>query len=440
MRMKSVRFLVVAAVLTSCASNPPPTGLLGAYKLDDGRTVSIRRSADSTLRYRFFEDGATGRLYDTGDDEFVSGPGFSARGPVNLSVEFVTDELGTARKLNWAKDDAPVQTATRIGTERTVWIESNGARLHGRLHLPDAEPPFAAVVLVHGSGDAAGTEWFYNGDFFVANGFAVLAYDKRGSGRSSGTFTFDFQKLADDAIAAVEFLAVQPEIDAARIGLSGYSQGAWVAPLAASRSDDIRFVLVNYGMIESPAEEARLEMRQLLLDAGIAGSDLDDADELIRAAVAVVASGLESHWDEFEALKHEYGNAHWLQHLDGTPVGRLVSYPRWFAKLIGKGLLPRDLPWYYDSVDVLEHSDVPMAWLLAGEDRSAPNAGTIAILDDLIARSKPYSLTVFPDADHGMVTVTREGNDVTYTGYVANYFRQEVDELKRLSTVEPGGE
>ena len=435
-RFGSVLFF---SVLASCASNQPPEGLLGAYQLEDGRTVSIRRSVDSTLRYRIFENGDTGRLYADSDRVFVSGAGFSEREPVELTVEFVIDESGITRELRWSDAGMPVQAGKRIGTERNVRIDSTGASLHARLHLPDTEPPFPAVVLVHGSGDAAGTEWFYNGDFFVANGFAVLAYDKRGSGRSTGTFTFDFQQLADDVVAAVGFLVSQPEIDPGRIGLSGYSQGAWVAPLAASRSDNIRFVVVNYGMVESPAEEARLEMRRLLVDAGVTDSDLDDADALIRAAVGVVASGLNGNWAEFEALKHEYRDADWLQHLDGTPVGRLVSYPRWFSKLVGKRLLPRDLPWHYDSREVLESSGVPMAWLLAEDDRSAPNEGSIAILENLIERGKPYSLTVFPGADHGMLTYTRDGEEVSYTGYVPGYFRQEVEALKRLSAEPPGG-
>jgi hypothetical protein len=433
MRLREIGLALLATALVSCASNEPPVGLLGAYELADGRTVSIRRSVDSTLRYRIFEGGGTGRLYGTGDNAFVSGPGFSSREPVELNVEFVTDDLGIARSLRWSHNDAPAQSGERIGTERTVWFDSNGRKLYGRLHLPNAEPPFAAVVLVHGSGDAAGTEWLYNGDFFVAKGFAVLTYDKRGSGKSEGKFTFDFQKLADDASAAVEYLAAQPEIDAGRIGLSGYSQGAWVGPLAASKNDRVHFVLVNYGMIESPAEEARLEMRQLLVNAGVPDDDLKEADELIHASVEVVASGLKCHWDQFEELERKYGDAYWLQHLDGTPIDQLVSYPNWFVKLIGGWLLPRGLPWHYDSRDLLENSDVPMAWFLAGEDRSAPNEGTIAILEDLIERGKPYSLTVFPGADHGMVTFTGHGDDTTYTGYVEDYFRREVEALERLS-------
>ena len=425
--------LVTVLLLAACAGNEPPAGLLGAYALGDGRTVSIRRSPENSLRYRIYEDGASGRLYAAADGSFVSGDGFAAREPVVLRVEFAIGEDGVAETLEWSYADAPAMTATRIGREQEVWIDSDGTRLFGRLHLPDREPPFAAVVLVHGSGDAPGTEWFYNGDFFVANGFAVLAYDKRGTGRSDGEFTFDFEQLADDAGAAARYLAGHPEIDAQRIGLSGYSQGGWVAPLAASRHDIVSFVIVSYGMVESPAEEARLEMRQLLLDAKVSGEELRAADELIRAAVEVVASEFQQGWPHFSELKRQHREAEWLEYLDGTPVGQMVSFPKWLVELLGKRQLPNGLDWHYDSKALLEQSEIPMAWLLAQEDSSAPNEQTIATLRALIARGKPISLTVFPGADHGMVTFTGVGSDVVYTGYAPGYFRKEVEELRRLS-------
>jgi dienelactone hydrolase len=433
MHVRQIGFLVLVAALAACASNQPPAGLLGAYRLEDGRTVSIRRSVDETLRYRLYESGKSGRLYPESEAIFVSGPGFANRDPVELEIRFETGDDGTAQALEWRLHGNAPLSARRIGTERETRFDSAGTSLFARLHLPDTQPPYPAVVLVHGSGDDAGTEWLYNSDFFVANGFAALTYDKRGSGRSNGTFTFDFEQLADDAIAAVSYLKSIPEIDRQRIGLVGYSQGGWVAPLAASKDAAIAFVVVNYGMIESPAEEARLEMRQLLVDAGVTGGDLEEADALIRASISVVASGLESNWEEFEKLKARHRAAYWLEHLGGTPVDKLVSYPRWLAKLVGKRLLPRDLPWAYDSRDILEKSEVPMAWLLAEKDRSAPNKETIAILGDLIDRGKPYSLTVFPDADHGMVIFAQQGSEAVYTGYAADYFQTEVNALKRLS-------
>ncbi len=431
--MKSKLILALCLCLAGCASTEPPKALLGAYRLDDGKTVSIRRSVDDTLRYRIYETGKSGRLYPQSENVFVSGPGFSGREPVEIEVSFGDFERGSASSLEWRSGDAHPLTAQRIGTEREAYFESGGARLFSRLHLPDTPPPYPAIVLVHGSGDSPGTEWFYNSDFFVANGFAALTYDKRGSGRSEGRFTFDFEQLAEDAVAAVGHLQSVPEIDKRRIGLSGYSQGAWVAPLAASKSEQIRFVVVSYGMIESPAEEARLEMHQLLVDAGVAGEDLRDGDQLIHAAVALVANEFKNGWDEFQEQKKMHRDAAWLEHLEGTPVGTLVKWPKFLVKLIGPRRLPKGLDWHYDSTEVLERSETPMAWLLAEDDRSAPNEQTIATLRSLIETGKPYSLTVFPNTDHGMLTFSEKDGERDYTGYAPGYFESEVAALQRLA-------
>lgn len=428
-----INLCLMLLCLAGCAAHEPPVGLLGAYAFEDGRTVSIRRSVDDTLRYRVFETGDSGRLYPSQDGSFVSGPGFSQRDPVEVTVRFVTNDQGLAGQLKWSRRDTPQLTANRIGREEHVWIDSNGDRLYGRLHLPDGTPPYAAVVLVQGSGDDPGTEWLYNGDFFVANGFAVLAYDKRGSGQSEGDFTFNFEQLADDAGVVARHLADHVEVDPDRVGLVGYSQGAWVAPLAASRHDTVSFVIVNYGMIESPAEEARLEMRQLLVDAGVAGDELAAGDALIRAAVDVVANNFESGWRHFLKLKKQYRDADWVTHLDGTPVGKLLAYPRWFIKLIGRRQLPPGLDWHYNSRDLLLESEIPTAWLLAEDDTSAPNEQTIATLHSLIAQGKPHSLTVFPDADHGMVVLNDDDGEIDVVGYVPGYFQAEVGELRRLA-------
>lgn len=430
-------FFILWLLLAGCASPEPPQGLLGAYRLNSGETVSISRSAESTLRYRIFETGSSGRLYPESALKFVSGPGFAQKEPVVLTVEFENDETGMARSLRWMEQDKAATSGVRVGRERNFMFDSDGAQLFGRLQLPERSPPYPAVVLVHGSGDSPGTEWFYNSDFFVANGIAALTYDKRGTGRSEGEFTFDFEQLARDAIAAVGVLLDEPDIAADRIGLSGYSQGAWVAPLAASMSDSIRFIIVNYGMIESPAEEARLEMTQLLIDAEVGDSDLAQADQLIRAAVNLVANEFESGWPEFDALKERYADASWLAPLRDTPVGQLVSYPKFLVKLLARSRLPNGLPWHYDSTEVLEASDTPMVWLLAAADRSAPNEQTIAKLEAMKQSGKPFDLVVFPNAGHGMITFAESDGGRQATGYAPGYFKAEVNAVWRLSEGRP---
>jgi dienelactone hydrolase len=430
--MRAEPFFILCLLFAGCASPEPPRGLLGAYRLDSGETVSISRSAESTLRYRIFETGSSGRLYPESGLKFVSGAGFARKEPVTLTVEFEDDETGTAPSLRWIKQDKDTTTGVRVGHERHFRFDSDGVQLFGRLQLPEGSPPYPAVVLVHGSGDSPGTEWFYNSDFFVANGIAALTYDKRGTGRSEGEFTFDFEQLARDGVAAVNVLLEEPYIAADRIGLSGYSQGAWVAPLAASMSDSIRFVIVNYGMIESPAEEARLEMLQLLVDAEVSEADLTEADQLIRAAVNLVANEFESGWPEFDALKERHADAPWLAPLRDTPVGQLVTYPKFLVKLLARSRMPKGLPWRYDSMAVLEASDTPMVWLLAAEDRSAPNAQTVAKLETMQQSGKPFELILFPDAGHGMITFAASDNGREILGYARGYFEAEVAAAWRL--------
>lgn len=128
----------------------------------------------------------------------------------------------------------------------------NGIVLAGTLTTPPGAGPWPAVVLVSGSGPHDRDErmvghrpFFVLSDYLTRRGIAVLRYDDRGAGRSGGSFaastTADF---TDDAEAAVQFLALRPEIDRARIGIAGHSEGGAIAPIVASRSKDVAFIVL----------------------------------------------------------------------------------------------------------------------------------------------------------------------------------------------------
>ncbi len=419
--------------LSGCASSSTRPGLMGAYRLQDGRVVSIRRSTDDALRYRMYDNGESGKLHPETATRYVSGPGFSSRSPVNLTVEFRTDPEGRAGSLEWDLADKPIMTATRIGREEWVPFESDGATISARLDLPDGPGPHPAIVLLHGSGSDAGTEYLYNGDFFAAHGIAALVYDKRGTGRSGGEYTFDYEQLARDALAAVAMLRSRDDIDPDRIGLAGYSQGGWVAPLAASLIDDIRFVVVSYGMIESAVEEARLETRGLLRKRGIDERYMSDVDELTLASVHVVASDFREGWDRFKIMKKKHRQAPWRKELHGSPVDGFMKYPKWLVKMFGRRMAPPGLDWHYDSTAVLDELSIPMTWFLGGADESAPNELTIPKLNRYAESGKPYELILYPEADHTMLLFEEKDGQRTYTGYAPSYHRDEVQQARRLA-------
>lgn len=115
----------------------------------------------------------------------------------------------------------------------------------GDLHLPKtAKLRHPAVVLAHGSEDSDRYSFDSLPHVLAHRGVAVLTYDKRGTGKSSGSWQDSgLEALADGLLKAVMLLKSRSDIDPNRIGVIGFSEGGWVAPLAASKSSDIHFIV-----------------------------------------------------------------------------------------------------------------------------------------------------------------------------------------------------
>jgi pimeloyl-ACP methyl ester carboxylesterase len=131
---------------------------------------------------------------------------------------------------------------------REVEFINGNVRLQGTLILPDGSGPHPAVIVVHGSGTNDRENWADQTRFFPEHGVALLKFDKRGGGKSTGDWTqATMQDLARDALAGAAFLRKQKDIDPKRIGLWGGSQGWAVAGLAASLSKELAFVVMVSG-------------------------------------------------------------------------------------------------------------------------------------------------------------------------------------------------
>lgn len=143
--------------------------------------------------------------------------------------------------------------------QKNVEFENASAhnRLSGTLSMPQGSGPFPAVVLVSGTGHNTRDEDVWGHKVFVVladvlsrRGLAVLRYDKRGVGGSTGNFdTATTEDFASDADAAVRWLGTQPNIDARRVGILGHSEGGIIAPMVAASDKNVAFVV----MIAGPA-------------------------------------------------------------------------------------------------------------------------------------------------------------------------------------------
>lgn len=168
--------------------------------------------------------------------------------------------------------------------------------LAGTLTKPREGGPFPAVVLVTGSGPQDRDETVFGhkpflvlADSLTRHGIAVLRVDDRGVGKSTGDRKeATSEDYADDAIAAVDYLATRKEIDAKRIGLIGHSEGGMIAPIAANRSKRIAFLVLLAAPGVRGDELAVLQANALLRSSGATDNQIALFTDLQRAVVKKV--------------------------------------------------------------------------------------------------------------------------------------------------------
>ncbi|WP_433356138.1 alpha/beta hydrolase family protein [Microtetraspora malaysiensis] len=153
-----------------------------------------------------------------------------------------------------------------------------GLTLHGTVLSPaSAKPERPGVVLVHGAGTATPrTKLMGEAVAFARQGLSVLIYDKRSEGYS--LFHRSYSQLADDALGGVAALRSQPGVDPAKVGLWGLSEGGWVAPIAASRSKEVAFVVLVGANSQQPLRQQTWAVAAGLRKAGVSGSLVDRAE------------------------------------------------------------------------------------------------------------------------------------------------------------------
>lgn len=147
-------------------------------------------------------------------------------------------------------------------SEITFENTTDNLKLAGLLMLPEGPGPFPVVVFIHGSGPSyRNSVWYITvAKYLVNNGIAVVLPDKRGCEKSEGEWIgADFNHLASDVLSAVEYVKKQDVFSESRIGILGMSQGGWIAPVAASQSDDIDFVATMSGATVTTDEQLEYE-------------------------------------------------------------------------------------------------------------------------------------------------------------------------------------
>jgi dipeptidyl aminopeptidase/acylaminoacyl peptidase len=141
---------------------------------------------------------------------------------------------------------------------KEIKFDNGDLRLGGMIFVPEGKGPFPVAVIIHGSGTSRrNSKWYLSVTRHLKeNGIAVLLPDKRGSEKSEGSWVgADFETLAGDTLAAVEYIRNQELFAFSGIGLVGMSQGGWIASVAAAKDKNIAFVVSMSGASVTAKEQ-----------------------------------------------------------------------------------------------------------------------------------------------------------------------------------------
>jgi uncharacterized protein len=383
----------------------------GSWRLEGGGGLAVT-AAEEGLRWRTL-DGQTGRfVYEK--DQWQAYSGWTSQ-PETRQVEFAC-ETGLLSFEGASAEPVPVIR------QDTVFKGAKGTKLYGRLILPAGDGPVPIVVQVHGSERTSALNHDPFQHLLPLQGVGVFIYDKRGTGASKGDYTQDFGILATDAAAAAVEARRLAGTRLARFGLHGTSQGGWVAPMAAvSLKPD--FIIVSYGLLESPLAENRAQSVQDVADAGFGPEAQMAAGLLADAAGVVMTSDFKSGYVELEALKNIYRNEPWYKLVKGEFTGDILQYSDVVLRVAGP-LRSNATSWRHEGEPVLRRLEAPVLWVLAGADREAPPAYTRSRLKTLQYEGRDITIAEYAGYDHGMRGFGFSPDGARqYTHIAPDYFR-----------------
>ena len=318
-------------------------------------------------------------------------------------------QTGAEEKLEFVRSDQPLelrrpQNPAKPYPYREEEISfSNptaGVSLAGTLTLPKGAGPFPAALLIAGSGPHDRDEALANhrpflvlADHLTRNGIAVLRYDKRGIGKSTGSVdkatTLD---LAADAQAAIAYLKTRKEIDPSEIALIGHSEGAMIAPLLASQSKDVACVV----LLAAPAtigEDTLLHQSELIGRAG------GLTDEQLEAS-------LNFDHAAYDLVRTETDTAVLNEKLNGLVKGSGLDAAMPPAVLEPQ-LRMMESPWFrffldYDPLPNLKALRVPVLALYGQKDLQVPVKPNLTLLQRALqdGGNKAVDVRELPDLNH----------------------------------------
>ena len=372
---------------------------VGDYQIGRDRYVSIERTPpdEPTAGITYVERDRSspghryGRLFPASETAFVAGPGRWVPYPVEINATFIKNEQGQVTALKWKPTGSPEIIARKVKPhlydEEEVTFSNGNVTLAGTLTLPLTKGPHPAVVLLPGSDGGAR----FKGElptFFAQHGIAVLTYDKRGWGASTGTLIgATIEDMAGDTSAGVRFLQKRPDIDPGKVGMWAISQGGWMAPVVATRTPNVAFMILHAGPAISPRLQGRMELVNTFPRFGYSQDQIKEAIEYQNLYFDAMNS--DEAYDKVQAVYEQLRarGVRWVW----NPGTKEQLRAQWTRPNID-----------FDPVPFLEKVKCPVLAFFGEKDVLVPPEGNVAIMEAALkkAGNKDVTIKILPGVNH----------------------------------------
>jgi pimeloyl-ACP methyl ester carboxylesterase len=293
-----------------------------------------------------------------------------------------------------------------------VTFDNEDVTLAGTLTLPPTDGRHPAIVMVSGSGPQNRDESLGGGiaikpfrllaDALTREGVAVLRYDDRGVGESTGTFsTATGADFASDAEAAIAYLLTREEIDPNQIGLLGHSEGGLVAAMLGARGDDLDFIISLAGPGVKGRDVLLLQNQRIFEAEGATQEQIDAQLAFLEELITILDDPT-----AVEALvyAHALEQAEALPDAERAALGDLEEYARAVAEQVSHAY---STEWFasflaYDPAPDWARTTVPVLAIFGGKDVQVDAEQNAPAMEAALrqAGNDDVEIVTLPNANH----------------------------------------